>query len=91
MALGCDAARWWAEIESRQAEIAPGIEAVIEEWSAEVRGSGGGASSGHAFKTVRQGPLQQAEHMLGQLPRGSEARALKCHVAPQPVLGPAFR
>jgi uncharacterized membrane protein YqiK len=54
-------------------------EAAIEQTSSEARSAAGPAA--HAYKSVRQGPLAQAQHMLQQLPPGSEARAQKCHTA----------
>ena len=42
-AIGSDAARWWKEIESRQALMEPELEAAIEEWAAEARGPVGAA------------------------------------------------
>ncbi|KAL1519017.1 hypothetical protein AB1Y20_003285 [Prymnesium parvum] len=76
-ASGGGVEEWWEAIGALDGEARPRVEAKVEACSAEARG--GAAAKAHAFKTVQQGVLQQVEHMLAQLPRGSDARAQRCH------------
>ena len=84
-ALGTNADEWWAILEAAEASVWPHIEAGVEELTAEVASTAGGSTV--QFKAVRQGPLAQCEHLLGQMPRGSETRDHGCHQTVERVLG----
>ena len=88
--LGSDADAWWGAIEASDAALRPWIEGAVDELAAEANAAAGGGRPGLAgatFKAVRQGPLVQTEHLLAQLPRGSEARDQGCHQSAERVLG----
>jgi protein AATF/BFR2 len=87
--LGTDADRWWRTLEAADARLRPWIESSVDELSAEASVAGGAArgSAATTFKAVRQGPLIQCEHLLAQMPRGTEARDRACHQSSQRVLG----
>ena len=87
--LGTDADRWWRALEAADARLRPWIESSVDELSAEASVAGGAArgSAATTFKAVRQGPLIQCEHLLAQMPRGTEARDRACHQSSQRVLG----
>jgi len=89
-ALGTDAEAWWSVLEATAARVAPWVESSVEELAAEANsaiGSTRASATAATFKAVRQGPLTQCEHLLAQMPPGSEARDHACHQSAERTLG----
>ena len=89
-ALGVDAAAWWQVLDASQQGVWSWVETAVDEIERESGGAaadGARGAAGAKFKAVRQGPITQCEHLLAQLPSGSESRAHACHHTSARVLG----
>mmetsp|Transcript_62231 Transcript_62231/g.103401 ORF Transcript_62231/g.103401 Transcript_62231/m.103401 type:complete len:537 (-) Transcript_62231:301-1911(-) len=85
---GTNTEEWWACLSKVECEMQPLIESWVDESAAMVQ-DGGTLHTGRQFKTIRQGVLQQVEHIMSQLPVGSRQRAERCHKQTAAVLGMA--
>ena len=87
-ALGSDPDAWWRLLAATQARSKAWIDASVDAISADLTSeANGGRGTQLSFKAVRQGPLIQCEHLLAQMPCGSDLRDQYCHQSTERVLG----